>query len=84
MDAVQATIEAAVAAKADLLRVHHGLFCVGCCWSLMLLMVVVGVGSLGWMLVFGAVMAAEFIAGRKGVFTMKDVLGLEKDQEPPE
>ncbi|QIN81940.1 hypothetical protein GBA63_04245 [Rubrobacter tropicus] len=41
------------------LGVHHGLFCVGCCWSLMLLMFVVGAGSLGWMLVLGAVMAVE-------------------------
>ncbi len=37
----------------------HGLFCVGCCWALMLLMFVVGTGSLGWMLVLSAVMAAE-------------------------
>jgi len=41
------------------LGVHHGLFCLGCCWSLMLLMFAVGVGSLGWMLVLGSVMAAE-------------------------
>jgi predicted metal-binding membrane protein len=41
------------------LGISHGLFCVGCCWSLMLLMFAVGVGSLGWMLVLGAVMAAE-------------------------
>jgi predicted metal-binding membrane protein len=41
------------------LGVHHGLFCVGCCWSLMLLMFAVGVGNLGWMLLLGAVMAAE-------------------------
>ncbi len=41
------------------LGVHHGLFCIGCCWSLMLLMFVVGVGNFGWMLVLGAVMAAE-------------------------
>jgi predicted metal-binding membrane protein len=41
------------------LGIHHGLFCVGCCWSLMLLMFAVGVGSLGWMLLLGAVMAAE-------------------------
>ncbi len=38
---------------------HHGLFCVGCCWSLMLLMFVVGAGSLGWMLILRAVMAFE-------------------------
>jgi predicted metal-binding membrane protein len=41
------------------LGVAHGLFCVGCCWSLMLLMFAVGVGSLGWMLILGAVMAIE-------------------------
>jgi len=45
--------------EALMLGVHHGLFCVGCCWSLMLLMFAVGAGSLGWMLVLGAVMAAE-------------------------
>jgi len=41
------------------LGAHHGLFCVGCCWALMLLMFAVGVGNLGWMLVLGAVMAVE-------------------------
>jgi predicted metal-binding membrane protein len=42
------------------LGAHHGLFCVGCCWSLMLLMFLVGgVGSFGWMLALGAVMAVE-------------------------
>jgi predicted metal-binding membrane protein len=42
-----------------LLGLHHGLFCVGCCWAIMLLMFVVGTGSVGWMLVVGAVMAIE-------------------------
>ncbi len=41
------------------LGVHHGVFCVGCCWSLMLLMFAVGVGNVGWMLVLGTVMAVE-------------------------
>lgn len=41
------------------LGVHHGIFCIGCCWSLMLLMFAVGIGNLGWMLALGAVMAAE-------------------------
>jgi predicted metal-binding membrane protein len=41
------------------LGVHHGLYCLGCCWSLMLLMFAVGVGNLGWMLALGAVMAVE-------------------------
>ncbi len=35
------------------------MFCVGCCWALMLLMFVVGMGNLGWMLVLAAAMAAE-------------------------
>ena len=39
--------------------IEHGLFCVGCCWSLMLLMFVVGTGSLIWMLLLGVVMALE-------------------------
>ena len=46
-------------AQALRLGAHHGLFCVGCCWSLMLLMFAVGVGSIGWMLALGAVMAVE-------------------------
>jgi predicted metal-binding membrane protein len=41
------------------LGVHHGLFCVGCCWALMLLMFAVGTGNVGWMLLLGAVMAIE-------------------------
>jgi predicted metal-binding membrane protein len=41
------------------LGIHHGLFCLGCCWGLMLLMFAVGVGNLGWMLALGAVMAIE-------------------------
>jgi len=46
-------------AAAFRLGVHHGLFCVGCCWSLMLLMFAVGTGNLGWMLALGTVMAIE-------------------------
>jgi predicted metal-binding membrane protein len=41
------------------LGAHHGLFCVGCCWALMLVTFVVGMGSVGWMLVLAAAMAAE-------------------------
>jgi len=41
------------------LGLHHGLFCIGCCWSLMLLMFAVGVGNLGWMLLLGVCMALE-------------------------
>jgi predicted metal-binding membrane protein len=47
------------ARDAFVLGAHHGLYCVGCCWALMLLMFVVGMGSLGWMFALAAVMAAE-------------------------
>ncbi len=49
----------AQAARAFLLGAHHGLFCVGCCWALMLLMFAVGTGNVGWMMGLGAVMAVE-------------------------
>jgi len=44
------------AGQAFILGIHHGVFCVGFCWTLMVLMFAVGVGNLGWMLVLGAVL----------------------------
>lgn len=41
------------------LGLAHGAFCIGCCWSLMLVMFGVGLGSLAWMLGLGALMAVE-------------------------
>jgi predicted metal-binding membrane protein len=41
------------------LGAHHGVFCVGCCWALMLLMFPSGAGNVGWMLVLGTLMAIE-------------------------
>jgi predicted metal-binding membrane protein len=41
------------------LGLSHGLYRVGCCWLLMLLMFVVGTGNLGWMLLLGLIMATE-------------------------
>ena len=41
------------------LGLAHGTFCVGCCWSLMLVMFGLGLGSLAWMLAFGSLMAIE-------------------------
>ena len=41
------------------LGLDHGLYCVGCCWALMLLMFVVGAGNLVWMFVLASVMATE-------------------------
>ena len=46
-------------AQAFRLGAHHGLFCVGCCWSLMLLMFAIGSGNVGWMLALASVMAIE-------------------------
>ncbi len=45
--------------EAFALGVRHGLFCLGCCWSLMLVMFTLGIGNIGWMLAIGAVMAIE-------------------------
>jgi predicted metal-binding membrane protein len=41
------------------LGVRHGLFCLGCCWALMLIMFGVGVGSLAWMAGLAGVMVVE-------------------------
>ena len=45
--------------EAFALGLHHGVYCVGCCWALMLLMFVIGTANIGWMLLLGAVMAIE-------------------------
>jgi predicted metal-binding membrane protein len=50
---------AAVRRQSFKIGVHHGIFCVGCCWAIMLLMFIVGTGSVGWMLALGALMAIE-------------------------
>jgi predicted metal-binding membrane protein len=41
------------------LGLRHGLFCLGCCWALMLLMFAVGVVNLTWMAVLTALMVYE-------------------------
>jgi len=43
---------------------RHGVSCLGCCWALMLVMVVTGVGSLVWMVGLTAVMVIEKTAPR--------------------
>ena len=47
------------AAGAFQLGARHGLFCVGCCWALMLLMFALGVASLLWMALLTALMVHE-------------------------
>jgi predicted metal-binding membrane protein len=48
-------------ARKEALRLgwDHGVFCVGCCWALMLLMFAFSAAHLLWMLVLGALMAIE-------------------------
>ena len=41
------------------LGTRHGLFCVGCCWALMLVMFALGVASLIWMALLTALMVHE-------------------------
>ena len=43
----------------------HGLYCLGCCWALMLVMFAVGVSDLRWMAALAGLMAYEKI-GRHG------------------
>jgi predicted metal-binding membrane protein len=43
----------------------HGLYCLGCCWALMLVMFAVGITDLRWMAVLAGLMAYEKI-GRHG------------------
>jgi predicted metal-binding membrane protein len=44
------------------LGVRQGLYCLGCCWAIMLVMFAVGLMNLVWMAALGVVMAAEKIA----------------------
>jgi predicted metal-binding membrane protein len=49
----------AVQREAFAMGLAHGAFCIGCCWSLMLVMFGVGLGSLAGMLALGGVTAIE-------------------------
>jgi len=48
------------------LGLRHGLFCLGCCWALMLTMFAVGMGSLVWMTALAGVMVIEKTASYGG------------------
>jgi predicted metal-binding membrane protein len=45
------------------LGLRHGLFCLGCCWALMLTMFAIGMGSMVWMTALAGVMVIEKSAG---------------------
>jgi predicted metal-binding membrane protein len=42
-----------------LMGLHHGLYCVGCCWGLMLVLFALGVMSLFWMAVIAVLIFSE-------------------------
>ena len=54
------------------LGLHHGAFCAGCCWGLMLMQLVLGVMNVGAMVVVAGVIAAEKLLLR-GVFIARAV-----------
>jgi predicted metal-binding membrane protein len=67
-------------AGAARMGVEHGLYCVGCCWGLMLVLFAVGLANLAWMGILAAVIFVEKIApfgwaARKGVGAGLAVLG---------
>lgn len=39
--------------------ITHGLFCVGCCWAMFVVLVTVGTMNIGWMLILTALIVAE-------------------------
>lgn len=45
--------------EAFALGAAHGWFCVGCCWTLMVVMFAIGMGNIGWMLALAGLMAVE-------------------------
>jgi predicted metal-binding membrane protein len=49
------------------LGLRHGLYCIGCCWALMALMLLAGTMSLGWMAALGVVMLLEKVTPGKRI-----------------
>jgi predicted metal-binding membrane protein len=47
-----------------MMGLRHGVFCLGSCWALMLLMFAIGGINLFWMLILGAVMTVERLSQR--------------------
>ncbi len=48
--------------------VRHGSYCLGCCWSLMLVLILVGVMNLAWMALVAAVVFVEKVLPRGAIF----------------
>lgn len=59
------------------LGLHHGVYCVGCCWAEMLVMFAVGVMNLLWMgLITLAIVAERYVPGPEGVIRKLVGIGL--------
>lgn len=54
---------------------HHGLYCAGCCWPLMLLLVTVGTMNLGAMVALTAVIMAEKLGPWRRVIAAGTAVG---------
>ncbi len=59
-----------------LMGLDHGIFCLGCCWALMLLMFVAGVMNLFWMAALAILMLAEKIVPRGDMLVQVTGYGL--------
>lgn len=46
-------------ASAVRLGAHHGLYCLGCCWALMAVLIVAGMMAIAWVAVITVIVAAE-------------------------
>jgi predicted metal-binding membrane protein len=60
---------------------EHGAWCVGCCWGLMAALFALGVMSIGWMVMFAALIASEKllpwkVLANRGIALLLIVLGL--------
>ena len=53
---------------------EHGLYCIGCCWVLMLLLITVGLGSLAWMGLLTLIISAEKVLPR-GEWVTRTIAG---------
>jgi predicted metal-binding membrane protein len=49
---------------AFVMGVRHGLFCVGCCWAMMVLLFAFGIMNLPWVALLAALVAVEKLAPR--------------------
>ena len=54
--------------------IDHGLYCVGCCWSLMVILFAVGLMHMSWMLLLTLVIFAEKIS--KHGWTVGKIAGI--------